>query len=62
LAVFEDLSARTEQGRAGAKQAAERKKIVFVAAGAVEEKEGGRGAGFEDGLNEVFSCQWFSIW
>jgi hypothetical protein len=61
-AVFEDWSARTEPGRAGPEEVAERKEIVFVAAGAVEEKEGGRGAGFEDGLNEVFSCQWFSIW
>jgi len=55
LAVFEDLSARTEQGRAGPEEVAERKEIVFVAAGAVKQEERGRGAGFEDGLHEVFS-------
>ena len=54
LAVFEDLSARTEQGRAWPEQVAERKEIVFVATGAVEEKEGGRGAGFEDGDHQNF--------
>jgi hypothetical protein len=62
LAVFEHLSARAEQGRTGAEETAEREESVFVAPGAVEEKEGGRGARFEDGLHEVFSFQWCSIW
>ena len=49
LAVFEDLSARAEQGGAGAEESAEGDQVVFVAAGAVEEEERGRGAGFETG-------------
>ena len=54
LAVFEDLAARTEQGRAGAEDAAEREEIIFVATGAVKQKERGRGAGFEAGDHENF--------
>jgi hypothetical protein len=51
LAVFEDLSARTEQGGAGAEEAAERKEIVFVATGAVEQEKRRRCAGFEAGVH-----------
>jgi hypothetical protein len=54
LAVLEDLSARTEQGGAGADEAPERDEVVFVAAGAVEEEERGRGAGFEAGEHQSF--------
>jgi len=54
LSVFEDLSARTEQGRAGTEEATEREEIVLVAAGAVEQKKRGRCAGFEAGDHQNF--------
>lgn len=57
LAIFENLSAGAEQCGAGTEKLSERNKVVFVAAGAVEEKECWRGAGVEE---EVHSVQ-FSV-
>jgi hypothetical protein len=48
LSVFNNLTARAEQRRAGADQFPKRDEIVFVPAGAVEQQERRRGSGVED--------------
>jgi hypothetical protein len=68
LAVFEDLSARAEQGGAGAEELSEWKEIVLVAAGAVEKEKRGGGAGVDDEVHSFGSGpsrrlgSVFSIW
>jgi len=47
LSVFEDLSARAEQGGAGTEELSEGDEVILVAAGAVEKEERGGGAGVE---------------
>ena len=52
-AVFQNLAARAEQVRIGCQRPAEFDEVVFVSAGAVQQKQGGRGGDIGSGNEAV---------
>lgn len=47
LAIFEDLSARAQESRAGTKDGSEGDEVIFITSSAVKEQKCGQSSGFE---------------